>query len=70
MTGFLGGTIEKADPTIRKMFEEMAKHAQAIVPLQQGITFQQIDGLLNLLNGKVIRGLWSLRATGLPRTPR
>ena len=64
MTGFLGGMgLEKADPTTRKMFEEMANHMplRAIVLFQQGKTsFQQIDGLLDLLNGKVIRGLWSL----------
>jgi beta-glucosidase len=64
MAGFLGGMgLEKADPTIRKMFEEMANHMplRALVLFQQGKTsFQQLDGLLDLLNGRIIRGLWRL----------
>ena len=64
MAGFLGGMgLEKADPTTRKMFEEMANHMplRALILFQQGKTsFQQLDGLLDLLNGKIIRGLWRL----------
>ncbi|MEL0047592.1 MAG: glycoside hydrolase family 3 C-terminal domain-containing protein [Gammaproteobacteria bacterium] len=64
LTGFLGGMgLDKADPTTRKMFEEMANHMplRALVLFQQGkTTFQQLDGLLDLLNGKFLRGLWRL----------
>jgi hypothetical protein len=64
MAGFLGGMgLEKADPTTQKMFEEMANHMplRALILFQQGQTsFQQLDGLLDLLNGRIIRGLWRL----------
>ena len=66
MAGFLGGMgLEKADPTTRKMFEEMANHMplRAIVLFQQGKTsFGQIDGLLALLNGRVFLGIRLLLA--------
>jgi hypothetical protein len=34
---------------------------RALILFQQGQTsFQQLDGLLDLLNGRIIRGLWRL----------
>jgi hypothetical protein len=58
--------LEKADPTTRKMFTEMAENMplRAIALFQRGkISFGQIDCLLALLNGHylvAIRQAWSL----------
>ena len=64
---FLGGMgLEKADPTTRKMFTEMAENMplRAIALFQRGkISFDQIDCLLALLNGHylvAIRQAWGL----------
>ena len=58
---FLGSMgLENADPTTRKMFEEMANHMplRAIALFQQGkISYYQIDGLLALLNGHPLKAL-------------
>lgn len=69
LQAFLGSMgLERADPTTRKMFEEMANHMplRAIVLFQQGkISFDQIDALLALLNGHPIRALRLLIAARL-----
>ena len=61
LAGFLGGMgLQNADPTTRKMFEEMANHMplRAAVLFQQGkISFDQIDTLLALLNGQPLKAL-------------
>ena len=61
IAGFLGGMgLQDADPTTRKMFEEMANHMplRAAVLFQQGkISFDQIDTLLALLNGQPLKAL-------------
>ena len=61
VAAFLGGMgLEGADPTTRKMFEEMANHMplRAIVLFQQGrISYQQIDSLVALLNGHPFEAL-------------
>ena len=61
IAGFLGGMgLQNADPTTRKMFEEMANHMplRAAVLFQQGkISFDQIDTLLALLNGQPLKAL-------------
>ena len=52
--------LQNADPTTRKMFEEMANHMplRAAVLFQQGkISFDQIDTLLALLNGQPLKAL-------------
>ena len=58
---FLGSMgLENADPTTRKMFEEMANHMplRAIALFQQGkISYHQIDGLLALLNGHPLQAV-------------
>jgi beta-glucosidase len=58
---FLGSMgLENADPTTRKMFEEMANHMplRAIALFQQGkISYHQIDGLVALLNGHPLKAL-------------
>jgi beta-glucosidase len=61
LAGFLGGMgLQDADATTRKMFEEMANHMplRAAVLFQQGqISFDQVDALLELLNGHPLTAL-------------
>ena len=61
LAGFLGGMgLQGADATTRKMFEEMANHMplRAAVLFQQGqISFDQVDALLELLNGHPLTAL-------------
>ena len=61
IAGFLGGMgLQEADTTTRKMFQEMANHMplRAAVLFQQGkISFDQIDTLLALLNGRPLKAL-------------
>ena len=57
---FFSSFPTNADPTTRKMFEEMANHMplRAAVLFQQGkISFDQIDTLLALLNGQPLKAL-------------
>lgn len=61
LAGFLDGMgLQDADATTRKMFEEMANHMplRAAVLFKQGqISFDQVDALLELLNGHPLTAL-------------
>ena len=61
VAAFLGGMgLQSADPTTRKMFEEMANHMplRAIALFQQGkVSYHQIDSLIALLNGHPLKAL-------------